>query len=209
MDIYKTVQDEAFSELVEKHSRFIGYANPVEKESDAISFIEKIKTKHWDAKHNVYAYSLLKDNVMRYSDDGEPHGTAGMPVLDILKKNEVTNTVIVVTRYFGGILLGTGGLVRAYTSVARLALDNAGIINMVSCFKIKLSCAYNLYGKVSSILIGLGSKIEESNFLDNVKIVFYIEKGKLNLLNNRLNDASSGAIKAEIVEEKYTAINLF
>ena len=146
---------------------------------------------------------------MRYSDDGEPHGTAGMPVLDILKNNEVTNTVIVVTRYFGGILLGTGGLVRAYSAAARLALDNAGIINMVSCFRMQLSCAYNLYGKVSSILIGLGSKIEESNFLDNVKIVFYIEKGKLNLLNNKLNDASSGTIKAEIVEEKYTAINLF
>ncbi len=209
MNIYRTVQNEAFGELVERHSRFIGYIKPVETENDAVSFINKIKTKHWDARHNVYAYSLLENNVMRYSDDGEPHGTAGMPVLDILKKNELTNTVIVVTRYFGGILLGTGGLVRAYSAAAKLALDNAGIVNIVNCFKMQLFCDYSLYGKVSSILLGLGSKVEKSEFLDHVKIVFYIEKEKLNILKNKLNDISSGNITAEVLEEKYTSINLF
>ena len=208
MDIYKTIQKEAFGEFVERHSRFISYAKPVETEDDAISFINKIKTKHWDAKHNVYAYSLLKGSIMRYSDDGEPHGTAGVPVLDILKKNEVTNIVIVVTRYFGGILLGTGGLVRAYSSAAKLALDSAVVINMVSCFRAQLFCDYSLYGKISSILAELGAKIEESEFLDNVKIIFYIEKKKLNILNDKLNEVSSGEIITKILEEKYTKINL-
>lgn len=208
LDIYKTIQKEAFGEFVERHSRFISSAKPVETEDDAISFINKIKTKHWDAKHNVYAYSLLKGSIMRYSDDGEPHGTAGVPVLDILKKNEVTNIVIVVTRYFGGILLGTGGLVRAYSSAAKLALDSAVVINMVSCFRAQLFCNYSLYGKISSILAELGAKIEESEFLDNVKIIFYIEKKKLNILNDKLNEVSSGEIITKILEEKYTKINL-
>ncbi len=208
LDIYKTIQKEAFGEFVERHSRFISYAKPVETEDDAISFINKIKTKHWDAKHNVYAYSLLKGSIMRYSDDGEPHGTAGVPVLDILKKNEVTNIVIVVTRYFGGILLGTGGLVRAYSNAAKLALDSAVVINMVSCFRAQLFCDYSLYGKISSILAELGAKIEESEFLDNVKIIFYIEKKKLNILNDKLNEVSSGEIITKILEEKYTKINL-
>lgn len=208
LDIYKTIQKEAFGEFVERHSRFISYAKPVETEDDAISFINKIKTKHWDAKHNVYAYSLLKGSIMRYSDDGEPHGTAGVPVLDILKKNEVTNIVIVVTRYFGGILLGTGGLVRAYSSAAKLALDSAVVINMVSCFRAQLFCDYSLYGKISSILAELGAKIEESEFLDNVKIIFYIEKKKLNVLNDKLNEVSSGEIITKILEERYTKINL-
>ncbi len=208
LDIYKTIQKEAFGEFVERHSRFISYVKPVETEDDAISFINKIKTKHWDAKHNVYAYSLLKGSIMRYSDDGEPHGTAGVPVLDILKKNEVTNIVIVVTRYFGGILLGTGGLVRAYSNAAKLALDSAVVINMVSCFRAQLFCDYSLYGKISSILAELGAKIEESEFLDNVKIIFYIEKKKLNVLNDKLNEVSSGEIITKILEEKYTKINL-
>lgn len=208
LDIYKTIQKEAFGEFVERHSKFISYAKPVETEDDAISFINKIKTKHWDAKHNVYAYSLLKGSIMRYSDDGEPHGTAGVPVLDILKKNEVTNIVIVVTRYFGGILLGTGGLVRAYSNAAKLALDSAVVINMVSCFRAQLFCDYSLYGKISSILAELGAKIEESEFLDKVKIIFYIEKKKLNVLNDKLNEVSSGEIITKILEEKYTKINL-
>lgn len=208
LDIYKTIQKEAFGEFVERHSKFISYAKPVETEDDAISFINKIKTKHWDAKHNVYAYSLLKGSIMRYSDDGEPHGTAGVPVLDILKKNEVTNIVIVVTRYFGGILLGTGGLVRAYSNAAKLALDSAVVINMVSCFRAQLFCDYSLYGKISSILAELGAKIEESEFLDKVKIIFYIEKKKLNILNDKLNEVSSGEIITKILEEKYTKINL-
>ena len=105
-----------------KRSRFIGYCAPVTTQEQALEFIEKIKSKHWDAKHNVYAYILREGGVKRYSDDGEPSGTAGMPVLDVITKNEIYDVCIVVTRYFGGVLLGTGGLVRAYSQGAKVAL---------------------------------------------------------------------------------------
>ena len=120
---YKTPTIEAHGEFTEKRSRFIGYCKPVTSEEEATRFISQIRSKHWDARHNVYAYSLREGNIKRYSDDGEPSGTAGMPVLDVIVKNEVFDVCVVVTRYFGGILLGTGGLVRAYSQAAKLALD--------------------------------------------------------------------------------------
>ena len=110
---YKTVRKNAQDQFVEKRSRFIGYACPVQTEQEALDFITSKKSEHWDASHNVYAY-ILRDGTMRFSDDGEPQGTAGMPVLDVLRKSGVTDVVTVATRYFGGILLGGGGLVRAY-----------------------------------------------------------------------------------------------
>ena len=114
---YKTVRKNAQDQFVEKRSRFIGYACPVQTEQEALDFITSKKSEHWDASHNVYAY-ILRDGTMRFSDDGEPQGTAGMPVLDVLRKSGVTDVVTVATRYFGGILLGGGGLVRAYSHTA-------------------------------------------------------------------------------------------
>ncbi len=126
---YKTVRAAASGELTEKRSRFIGYCKPVSTEEEATAFIASIRSRHWDARHNVYAYSLREGNLRRYSDDGEPSGTAGMPVLDVLQKSGVTDVCVVVTRYFGGVLLGTGGLVRAYSQAARLGLNAAqGVI---------------------------------------------------------------------------------
>ena len=127
---YVTIGKEGSATLVEKKSEFIGYAAHVENESEALDFIAKIKHRHSDARHNVYAYVLKKNNIMRYSDDGEPQGTAGMPVLDVIRKTGFTDAVIVVTRYFGGILLGTGGLVRAYSASAKLAVEDAGILDL-------------------------------------------------------------------------------
>jgi len=109
-DSYITVGKSAISEFAEKKSKFIGYVKPVSTEDDALSFINEIKSRHWDARHNVFAYVVRENNIARYSDDGEPHGTAGVPILDIIKRNNLQNVVVVVTRYFGGILLGTGGL---------------------------------------------------------------------------------------------------
>ena len=119
---YKTVKFNTKDEFVEKRSRFIGYCKPVTTEQEAIDFINKIKKDHWDATHNVYAYSLREGQIKRYSDDGEPSGTAGMPALDVILKNDVVDVVVVVTRYFGGVLLGTGGLVRAYAKGCKVAL---------------------------------------------------------------------------------------
>lgn len=209
LNIYKTIQKKTFCEITERHSRFIGYIRPANTENEANMFINNIRTKHWDAKHNVYAYSILKDNVMRYSDDGEPHGTAGMPVLNVLKRNEITNAVIVVTRYFGGILLGTGGLIRAYSDSAKLAVDSAGIISMLLCFRLQIYCDYNMYGKVSAIIMSMSPKVEKPEFLDKVKMNFYIDKDKLDSLNKSLNDIISGKIKIEIIGEKYIPVNLF
>ena len=128
MKDYKTVKTESHDEFTEKRSRFIGYVKPVKTEDEATGFISSIRSKHWDARHNVYAYSLREGNIKRYSDDGEPSGTAGMPVLDVITKNEVYDVCVVVTRYFGGVLLGTGGLVRAYSQGAKLALGHLDLV---------------------------------------------------------------------------------
>ena len=125
---YKTVKIESSDEFTEKRSRFIGYVKPVKTEAEATEFINSIRSKHWDARHNVYAYSLREGNIKRYSDDGEPSGTAGMPVLDVITKNEVYDVCVVVTRYFGGVLLGTGGLVRAYSQGSKIALEAGQVV---------------------------------------------------------------------------------
>ena len=125
---YKTVQKSSNDEFVEKRSRFIGYCTPVKSEQEAVDFINAKRSEHWNATHNVYAYSLREGNIKRYSDDGEPSGTAGMPVLEVITNNDVFDVCIVVTRYFGGVLLGTGGLVRAYSKGVKLALQASKIV---------------------------------------------------------------------------------
>ena len=145
---YKTIEDYGIAEIVEKRSKFIAHARPVSSEAETIEYLNSLKQKYWDARHNVYAYILRENNIMRYSDDGEPSGTAGVPVLEILKKEELTDIIVVVTRYFGGILLGTGGLVHAYSKAAKAGVEAAGIVNMILCRKVKIKCDYNLSGKI-------------------------------------------------------------
>ena len=146
MKPYKTLGHYAAEEYIVKKSRFIGYAKPVKTEKEALDFIAEISKKHWDATHNVYAYSLREGGIKRYSDDGEPQGTAGMPVLNVLTQEEVTDCVVVVTRYFGGILLGGGGLVRAYTHSAKIGVDAAEIITLVPWSVCTIQCDYTFYG---------------------------------------------------------------
>ena len=147
-----TLGREASAELIEKKSVFIGYARPVVSEQEALDFIAKIKKKHSDARHNVYAYMLNEGSIARYSDDGEPQGTAGIPVLDIIRKGGFSDAVIVVTRYFGGILLGAGGLVRAYSSAAKLAVDEAGIVTYETFAELTLSCSYQDHRRLIPLL---------------------------------------------------------
>ena len=118
---YKTIENYGTAETVEKRSRFIAHARPVSSETEALEYLNSLKQKYWDARHNVYAYIIRENNIVRYSDDGEPGGTAGLPVLEILKREELSDIIVVVTRYFGGILLGTGGLVHAYSRRQRPA----------------------------------------------------------------------------------------
>ncbi len=145
---YLSLKTKGFSEYTEKKSVFYGYSSPVSTEEEAISFVKGIKEKHSDARHNVYAYILRENNIQRFSDDGEPHGTAGLPLLDTLRKPGITDSVIVVTRYFGGILLGTGGLVRAYSTAAKDAVENAGIVTYTLYQKMKITVSYSDYQKI-------------------------------------------------------------
>ena len=200
---YKTVKIESSDEFTEKRSRFIGYVKPVKTEAEAAEFINSIRSKHWDARHNVYAYSLREGNIKRYSDDGEPSGTAGMPVLDVITKNEVYDVCVVVTRYFGGVLLGTGGLVRAYSQGSKIALEAGQVVLMQNCLVCSLTCSYNQYGKISSLIPDNGGVIDDSVFETDVKLKFHIKPDGLPALNKKLADLTSGEVQAISDSEQY------
>lgn len=201
MDSYITLGQYSAEEYIVKKSRFIGYAKPVKTEQDAIAFIEEIKKKHWDATHNVYAYALREGSIKRFSDDGEPQGTAGMPVLNVITQEGITDCVVVVTRYFGGILLGGGGLVRAYSHSAKLAVDGAGIITLVPWLVLNISCDYTLYGKIEALVRDFDGVVCDTVFTDNVNISFRIEKEKLNSFDKKLKDSTNGKVGFEVIEE--------
>lgn len=203
MSEYLTVKQSACDEFVEKRSRFIGYCKPVKTQEEAVEFINEIRSKHWDATHNVYAYVLSDGQIMRYSDDGEPQGTAGVPVLEVMKKTGIVDAVVVVTRYFGGIMLGAGGLVRAYSHGASVAVNAAKPIKMQLCLECTVSCTYSRYGKVSSLIPELGGIIDDSDFGEGVDILFHIPEEKFTKLNKELADATSGEVQAQYDEARY------
>ena len=203
MEQYKTVEAAGMDEFTEKRSRFIGYCRPVGTQEQALAFLEEKRREHWDAAHNVYAYVLRGGFTERYSDDGEPQGTAGVPVLEVIKKSGVTDVCVIVTRYFGGVLLGAGGLVGAYSHAAGLALGAGNIVTMQRCKTCLVSCPYDLYGKIASLLPECGGVLEDTSFTDRVCIKFHITGGQLGLLNSRLSEWSSGSIQAEITGEAY------
>lgn len=200
---YTTVGLETSAEFVEKRSRFIGYIKPVTTEQDAIAFIDSMRARHWDATHNVYAYSLRTGNIMRYSDDGEPSGTAGMPVLSVLTKGGITDAVIVVTRYFGGVLLGAGGLVRAYSHAAALAVEAAGAVTMRVCRLCRVCCDYSQYGRVSALIPEYGGIIDDTVFTDAVSLKFHMTDEQLGKMTPQLADATCGACNVELLGENY------
>ena len=205
---YKTVLENASDEFVEKRSRFIGYCKPVKTEQEAIDFINEKRSEHWNATHNVYAYSLREGNIKRYSDDGEPSGTAGMPVLDVIVKNEIFDVVVVVTRYFGGVLLGTGGLVRAYSHGSKIAVEAAKPVIMQNSLVCEARCAYNQYGKVSSLIIGVGAAVDDTIYESDVLVKFHIKPDLLGTLNKKLADATSGEVTVEQKDEQYFAVQI-
>lgn len=205
---YKTVLENASDEFVKKRSRFIGYCKPVKTEQEAIDFINEKRSEHWNATHNVYAYSLREGNIKRYSDDGEPSGTAGMPVLDVIVKNEIFDVVVVVTRYFGGVLLGTGGLVRAYSHGSKIAVEAAKPVIMQNCLVCEARCAYNQYGKVSSLIIGVGAAVDDTVYESDVLVKFHIKPDLLGTLNKKLADATSGEVTVEQKDEQYFAVQI-
>ena len=194
---YRTIAKQAQDEFVEKRSRFIGYAKPVQTEAEATAFIAEIKSRHWDATHNVYAYVLREGQLQRYSDDGEPQGTAGIPVLDVLQKSHVTDTVLVVTRYFGGILLGGGGLVRAYSHGASIALQAASVITMRECSLLRLTCDYSQYGRVGSLIPECGGVVDDTQFTEAVTLSFHMAPEQKGAFARQLADATNGQVTFE------------
>ncbi|WP_028518763.1 YigZ family protein [Ruminococcus flavefaciens] len=194
---YFTISANAKASFIEKRSEFIGYISPVRTNDEAVAFINSIKAEHRKAKHNVYAYILREDNISRYSDDGEPQGTAGVPVLDVLKKRGLTDVCVVVTRYFGGILLGGGGLVRAYSHAASLACDAAHIMDMCLCHRLKITADYGMYGKISYLLPNYETITVNSDFGSDVTLEILVLSEKLDALQKELVEVTNGSVNIE------------
>lgn len=206
MKEYKTVEFESSDEFIEKKSRFIGYVKPVKTQDEAVEFINSIKSKHWDATHNVSAYVLKENNIQRSSDDGEPSGTAGVPVLDVLIKEGLVDVCVVVTRYFGGTLLGAGGLIRAYSHSSKIAVDAGHIITMAPCKIIAVSIDYNFYDRMNIMLGDFGANIENSEFADKVNIEFSLKESLVGNLNKTLTEQSNGKYTLNIIGEKFAKV---
>lgn len=196
---YLTVKQQGSAEFIEKKSRFIGTCRPVRTEREALALVEEMKKKYWDASHNVYAYILREGGIQRFSDDGEPQGTAGIPVLEAMKKSGVVDAVLVATRYFGGILLGGGGLIRAYSHTATIGMEAARKILMRECLLVRADCSYSLYGKAAAVIPDCGGVVDDTEFLENVALKFHIDPAALGNLERRLADATGG--KALLTEE--------
>jgi len=196
------------AELTEKRSRFISHIWHVETEEEAVAKIKEIREKHWDARHNVYAYVIRDSGIMRYSDDGEPQGTSGMPTLNVLRGAELTNVCCVTTRYFGGILLGTGGLVRAYSGAAKMALENAGIAVMRLWNKTELNCAYNLFERIKREIENVGGVIENIDYAADIKITFLVPEEQSEVLESRITELSAGNITVRITDNCFMGVKI-
>ena len=205
MKSYKTVKEATQAEFCEKKSVFIGYITPVANEQAAKDFIGKIKKKHADATHNVYAYILEGTEIARFSDDGEPQGTAGMPVLEVIKREGLCGVAVVVTRYFGGILLGAGGLVRAYAKAAKMAIDAAGVCEFRPFREFRLSVDYTHYEKIRKELEPYGVKLDSCDFSDKVVFELAVDCEKYEAFENFVNDFTGASAFFEIKGERYDA----
>lgn len=207
--MYKTIKAESIAEFVEKKSRFIGHIAPVATVDEATAFIEKISKQHYNATHNVFAYMLKDGNISRCSDNGEPQGTAGVPVLDVIKKEGLVDVCIVATRYFGGTMLGAGGLVRAYSHTASIAVSSAEVLTMISCVRFSLTCDYSFYGTVSYVAPQFGVKIENSDFLDAVTLTLLAQDSDFEQFKQHIFDISNGTVSCNIIEQIFYAKEWF
>ncbi len=198
---YKTVSDGAQTVYIDKKSKFIANVKPVETEEDALEFLAQIKKQYSDASHNVYAYIIDENNITRYSDDGEPGGTAGMPVLDTIRKEGLVDVIVVVTRYFGGTLLGTGGLVRAYTASAKSGLTEAGIVTMILCNTVEIKADYTLVGRIQYKISSENYILEDTAYGDYVTFKICCRIGDTERFLEDMVDLTDGRIEYSVSEE--------
>lgn len=200
---YFTIKDESIAEFKEKKSIFIGHGKRVQSEDEAKKFIESVKREHKQARHNVYAYIIgANKEVQRYSDDGEPKGTGGIPMLEVLKKSDLTDVAVVVTRYFGGILLGTGGLARAYSKGTSLAIREGGVVEKVKGILIKIIIEYDLLGKLQHVCGRENFFIEHIEYTDKVLIEILCQFSRLEKLKTEITEVTSGKALFNVEEAK-------
>ena len=192
-------------ELVEKRSRFLGRVWPVEREEEARAYIEETKKRHYDARHNCWCWRL-KDGPERYSDDGEPQGTAGQPMLNVFQREEVTNVCCVVTRYFGGVLLGAGGLVRAYTQAAKLALDDAGISVVRRWVEVSVPCPYPLFERMKLEVEGAGGVLGDVEYAADVTVKALLPEGAVEAFSARVIELTASGSAAAVVGERFQGV---
>ncbi|NLM35793.1 MAG: YigZ family protein [Clostridiales bacterium] len=198
---YRTIKGQASAEYEEKKSVFIGSVARVSTEDEARNFINSIKASHREARHNVYAYVIGANcSIQRYSDDGEPQGTGGIPVLEVIKRNNITDIVIVVTRYFGGVLLGASGLVRAYSKAAALAVKEAGIVEKVNAVMLRIRIDYDLLGKIQYTFNKNNWQIDNTEYTDMVELSIVCEKEKIEEIREALMDITNN--KFTILDQK-------
>ncbi len=199
MSAYRTIAAPASAEIVEKKSRFIGQIAPVATEEEALAFIEGVKAAHRMARHNVYAY-VLRGGRVRYTDDGEPSGTAGMPTLEALQHAGLSDVAVVVTRYFGGTLLGTGGLVRAYTDATKAAIAVADVVTVFVCVDVVAEVPYGIYEGAVRAADAAGAKLVDSSFAENVLLTFRMLAGTEAPLLEKLTELTRGQSEAMVSE---------
>lgn len=204
MEEYLVPSKDAVTEFTERRSRFIGHIWVTDTEEEALERIKAMREKHWDATHNVYAY-IIKDGATRYSDDGEPQGTAGMPVLEVLRREGLNNVLCVVTRYFGGILLGAGGLVRAYAKSAKDAVDAAGISVKRIWNRIEIACPYNLYERICREVTAQEGVTDDTQFGADVCLTVLLPAKNTQAFLTRVADLSGGTVTGSILGEEYRA----
>ena len=200
---YTTISKIAEIEFVERKSVFYGYAAPVKTEEEALAIVKERRTLMPDATHHVFGYHMKGGILARYSDDGEPQGTAGMPVLEAIRKSGADDALVVVTRYFGGILLGAGGLVRAYAHTAHLALEAAGIVTYESYAELEITCSYSDYQKYLSQLPRFGAVMDDTDFSDRVTIRFAVKKHLADDVRTLVREISAGADELRVLGERF------
>ena len=201
--LYTTIAGEGQAEYEDRKSVFIGHAMPVKSEEDAVRYIKNIRHKYSDARHNVHAFMIGNGTVSRSNDDGEPSGSAGVPVLEVIRKSGITDVCIVVTRYFGGILLGTGGLVRAYSAAAKAAIENAGVVTYEQYTVMRLNCGYSEYQKISNELARVGAVIDSTDFDAAVTVVFAVKSGVADGICNVIRELSAGKTIPEKISVRF------
>ena len=195
------------AEFVEKRSSFLGHVRYVETEDEAKAFVTEMKKKFYDARHNCWCY-IIKDGAVRYSDDGEPQGTAGIPMLEVLQREGVTNVVCVVTRYFGGVLLGTGGLLRAYTKSAKDALDAAGICVVRRWVKAEIACSYAMLERLKTECTAIGGVVADIEYSADVCLKLLLPEDKADAFSQRTADVTAGASELEITGEEFKPVRI-